>query len=268
MLLTLKSGVTYGPVLSRRLGRSLGINLLGGAAKICTFDCAYCQYGWTLADPHEALARGGLPAVTEVLAAVETSLKILDAPPAFLTFSGNGEPTLHPELGEIVAGVGGLRDRLAPSARVAVLSNSSRLHDPRVREALMGLDLRIMKLDAGDEATFRRFNRPRSELTLAQVLAGLRALGSYTVQALFADGPDGNASPQALRAWVETVAELRPEAVQLYTLDRGYPSASIGPVGRRLLESVGERVRGFGIRAEIIPPRPSREDGPAPPRSD
>lgn len=256
MLLRLKHEITYGPVNSRRLGRSLGINLLGSAAKACTFDCAYCQYGWTVTDPASEAARGGLPTVAEVLAALENSLNSLVEPPAFLTFSGNGEPTLHPRFGEIVDGVRALRDRLAPGVPVAVLSNGSRLHDPGVRAALLRLDVRIMKLDAGNEETFRRFNRPLRGISLLQVLDGLRALATFTLQTLFADGPDGNTNPRDIRDWVDTVVDLAPDGVQLYTLDRGYPSERIGPVGARLLATISERLLDLGVHAEVFPPRP------------
>jgi len=252
VLLDLKRGVTYGPVRSRRLGRSLGINLLGGAAKVCTFDCLYCQYGWTPPDSPARPGRDRLPGVDEVLAAVESALAGLDDPPAYLTFSGNGEPTLHPEFGEIVEGVRAVRDRLTPAAHTAVLSNSTRVGDPRVRAALARLDVRIMKLDAGTEGTFRRFNRPLGDVTLAAVLDGLRALGGVTIQALFAGGPDGNADPEEIRAWVDAVVSVKPAAVQIYTLARGYPSDRIGPVGTRLLEAIRDRLSGLGVAAEAF----------------
>ncbi len=252
MLLELKRGVTYGPVRSRRLGRSLGINLLGGVAKTCTFDCLYCQYGWTPPDAVARLDQAALASPGEVLAAVEAALAGLDEPPAYLTFSGNGEPTLHPRFDEIAEGLLVLRDRLAPSARTAVLSNSTRVHDPRVRAALRRLDVRIMKLDAGTETTFRRFNRPSGEVSLGRVLDGLRDLGDVTVQTLFAAGPDGNASAEDVRAWVSAVLTVRPVAVQVYTLARGYPSERIGPVGSRFLAAVRDRLRDLGVAAEAF----------------
>jgi len=251
MLLDLKTGITYGPVRSRRLGRSLGINLLGSAAKVCTFDCLYCQYGWTPAAGIPHAEREGLPAPDEVLLAVESALAALDEPPAYLTFSGNGEPTLHPRFGEIVDGVTAVRDRLAPAARTAVLSNSARVNEPSVRSALGRLDVRIMKLDAGTEATFRRFNRPIAGVTLAAVLEGLRALGGVTIQALFAQGPDGNAGTEEIRAWVDAVVSVKPIAVQIYTLARGYPSEGIGPVGPRLLEAIRDRLVDLGVAATV-----------------
>jgi len=252
VLLELKRGITYGPVSSRRLGRSLGINVLGGGGKVCTFDCLYCQYGWTPPDSISRSSFDSLPAPDAVVSAVEAALAGLAEPPAYLTFSGNGEPTLHPRLGEIVDGVIAVRDRSAPAARTAVLSNSTRVHDARVRAALARLDVRIMKLDAGTEATFARFNRPLGGVTLAHVLAGLRALGGVTIQALFADGPDGNTNPEEIRAWVDAVVSVRPVAVQVYTLARGYPSDRIGPVGPRLLEAISDHLIAMGVAAEAF----------------
>ena len=249
MVLALKRDITYGPVRSRRLGRSLGINLLGGTAKVCTFDCLYCQYGWTPPDATSRLEHHEFPAPGDVVSAVEATLSGLDEPPAYLTFSGNGEPTLHPRFGEVVDGVTALRDRLAPAAHTAVLSNSTRVYDPTVRSALSRLDVRIMKLDAGTEATFRRFNRPLGGISLAQVLEGLRALGGGTIQTLLAEGPDGNTSAEELHAWVSAVLSVRPVAVQIYTLARGYPSERIGPVGPRLLDAIAARLRALGVAA-------------------
>ena len=250
MLLPVQPTIVYGPVRSRRLGRSLGINLLPTSAKACTFDCVYCQYGWTPAEPPDRPTGRGLPSLAEVLAAVEGALASLAEPPAYLTFAGNGEPTLHPAFAEIVHSVTALRDRLAPSCRTAVLSNASRLDDPRVREALAVLDVRIMKLDAGTEETFRRYNRPFATTTLASVLAGLASLGGVTVQTLLAEGPAGNCEPGEIRSWIENVVTLRPLAVQLYTLDRGCPCDAIGPVGRRLLEAIRDVLVSAGIPAE------------------
>jgi len=252
VLLDLKRGITYGPVRSRRLGRSLGINLLGSAAKVCTFDCLYCQYGWTPAGAVSRTEPDGLPSPDDVFAAVRSALETLDEPPAYLTFSGNGEPTLHPHFGEIVDGVTALRNRLAPAAKTAILSNSTRAGDPSVRSALGRLDVRIMKLDAGTEETFRRFNRPLEQVSLAEVLEGLRALGGVTIQALFADGSDGNTNAEEIHAWVDAVVWVKPIAVQLYTLARGYPSDRIGPVGTRLLAAIRDRLLALGVPAAVF----------------
>jgi len=201
MLLHLKKGITYGPVNSRRLGLSLGINLMPPSVKVCSFDCVYCQYGWTkereIRDEHRAL----IPGVEDVARAVETALTALPSAPAYITFSGNGEPSLHPDFPDIVEAVKATRDRLAPGARTAILSNSSAAAEERILKALAGLDTRIMKLDCGTEGLFQRYSRPAAGITLEGVtngLAELSCLAPVTIQALWSGGTGGNlsASPE------------------------------------------------------------------------
>ena len=251
MLLDLQRNIIYGPVSSRRLGFSLGINLLPAAAKVCTFNCLYCQYGWTdfgaLADPGAL----GLPTAGEVVRALEDALRRLERPPAFITFSGNGEPTVHPEFARIAGEVAAVRDRLAPSARTAILSNSTTAGDAEVRKALSGLDVRIMKLDAGTAAGFRNYNQPAPGIELDSVVEGLRALGDVTLQALFTGGPRGNSAPDELAAWVRSVTSLAPRTVQIYSLARGYPSGDIQPLDHAELESIGRRLAAAGTASEV-----------------
>ncbi len=255
-LLALKQGLVYGPVQSRRLGRSLGLNPLGGGRKVCTFDCGYCQYGWS--DPVSDGARHGgrLPTAGELIEAVEGALARLVDPPAYLTFSGNGEPTLHPDFPELVDGIVAVRDRLVPGSRTAVLSNSSRAADPAIRGALARLDVRIMKLDCGTEEVFRRFNRPARSLTLDRITAALAELGEVTLQSLFTAGPGGNSAPDEVEAWLERLDRIRPIAVQVYTLDRGWPDAGLAVLGPNPLEAIAAAARSRGHRAAAFsPPR-------------
>lgn len=251
MLLELQKNIIYGPVRSRRLGFSLGINLLPTAVKVCTFNCLYCQYGWTdygaLADPGTL----GLPSAGDVVAALEAALKRPAAPPAFITFSGNGEPTVHPDFVRIAAEVVSVRDRLAPSAKTAILSNSTTLKDPDIRRALSELDVRIMKLDAGTAAGLANYNQPAPGIDLDSIVEGLQPLGDVTLQALFTGGPRGNSAPEALEAWLRLVARLRPRTVQIYSLARGYPSADIQPLERGELETIGRGLGEAGIASEV-----------------
>ena len=247
MLLELKEGCVYGPVNSRRLGRSLGINVLPAGHKVCTFDCQYCQYGWTRPD---CLATAdGFPTVATVLAEIEAALARLPDSPSFLTFSGNGEPTLHPDFPRLVDGVIALRDRVAPSARTAILSNSTRVGDPAVRAALRRLDARIMKLDAGRQATLDAFNQPLEPLGIDELVEGLGDLGEVTIQALFAGGPAGNHNPEHVAAWLACVERIRPVTVQVYTLDRDVPSRHLAPVPRAELEAIATTLKTRGIAA-------------------
>jgi len=252
MLLSPQRGITYGPVNSRRLGRSLGINVLPAGRKVCNFDCRYCQYGWTDRERAAATAACDFPSVREVLEAVAGTLATLPEPPAYLTFSGHGEPTLHPRFGALVDGVTDLRDRLAPSARTAILSNSSRVGDPAVRAALTRLDARIMKLDAGTEACFRRYSGAPAGLALDAVVAGLRLLPDTTLQTLLTAGPAGNLEAAELDAWLERVIAIRPRVVQLYTLDRDAPSTEITGATRAQLEDVRARLGALGVASEVF----------------
>jgi wyosine [tRNA(Phe)-imidazoG37] synthetase (radical SAM superfamily) len=252
MLLSPQRSITYGPVRSRRLGRSLGINLLPARRKICNFNCRYCQYGWTDRALLASATGSDFPAVGEVLGAVETAVRYLDAPPAYLTFSGNGEPTLHPRFAQIVDGIEDLRRRLAPGARTAILSNASRVVVPEVRVALARLDVRIMKLDAGTEAGFQRMSGPPEGLTLDAVADGLRLLPETTLQTLFTGGPLGNLDAQEVDAWLGRVARIRPHAVQIYTLDRGAPCDLITPAGREELQAVRARLAALGVASEAF----------------
>lgn len=249
MLLRPKAGIIYGPVPSRRLGPSLGINILPSGQKYCTFDCAYCQYGWTERAPEQGDA---FPAAHEVLAAVEKALQAPAVLPAYLTFSGNGEPTTHPAFASIVEGVRALRDRLVPTAKLAVLSNSTCVTSSRVREALARLDVRIMKLDAGTEAVFRSYSRPLTTCSLDEIVAGLTDLRDVTLQTLFAGGPGGNADPAHVAAWIEKVVAIAPVAVQLHTLDRDWPSRELAPLSPDALHAIAGALREANCPAQVF----------------
>lgn len=252
MLLPLQSGIIYGPVQSRRLGRSLGINVLPADRKVCNFDCRYCQYGWTDPSALASMSEADYPAVRDVVDAVAAALRGLPEAPHYVTFSGNGEPTLHPRFGEIVDGVNEARARFAPAARTAILSNSSRVGRPEIRQALSRLDVRILKLDAGTEGCFARYNRPVQGITLESIVEGLRLLPDITLQTLLAGGSGGNLAAEETEAWLARVAVIRPRTVQLYTLDREAPDRYLVPATREELEAVRERVLALGVRAEVF----------------
>ncbi len=254
MVLELKTEIIYGPVRSRRLGRSLGINLLPARHKVCSFDCVYCQYGWSAAAcPSEGgTLRSKMPSVEEIVVAVIRALQALDQKPAFLTFSGNGEPTLHPELPAIIDALLRLRDRLAPQARTAILSNATTLGDAEIRSALTRLDARIMKLDAGDEERFQAFNHPAAGVQLDRVLEGLAGLPDLTLQSLIASGAGGNDSPDHLEHWLQRVSELSPRSVQVYTLARPTAATDLRPAPPELLGSLARRLRRSGVNAEVF----------------
>ncbi len=245
--LLVKEDLVYGPLLSRRLGRSLGVNLLGAGEKLCSFNCRYCQCGWTarpILEAGELIA--DFPAGEKVADALEARLQQVcreSIPIDAITFSGNGEPTLHPELLAIVKAALVLRDRYVPHAKLAILSNSSTVYRPEIRAALEGVDLKLMKLDAGSEALMRRINLPAKGYNFAQMLQGLAQLDGVLLQAMFVWGRVANTAPAAIREWADRVAAIRPLGVQVYTLDRVPADSGLTPVSRAVLESIAGYAR-------------------------
>ncbi len=252
MLLSLQKNIVYGPVSSRRLGCSLGINLLPIRVKTCNFNCLYCQYGWTDLKRMENPDFKTFPSIDTVLEAVERALRALQPPPAYLTFSGNGEATLHPAFPEIVEGINRLRDRYMPSTKTAILSNSTRVTDPVIRKALCRLDQCIMKLDAGNEATFRRYNGPLAGIHLQDVVDGLKKMSAVIIQSLFTGGIDGNSLPGDIDTWLEAVLAISPSAVQIYSLDRQAPSSLILPLELSTLAEIQKNLETNGVPSEMF----------------
>ena len=251
MSIPLKRGITYGPVRSRRLGRSLGVNLLPTVKKTCTFNCVYCQYGWTPYKSLEEMKDLAWPSPEVVLREVERTLNELSPPADYITFSGNGEPAMHPRFDELVDGVIDLRNRLSGASKTAILSNSTLLTDERVRQAVEKLDVPILKLDAGNSEVYDAYNRPLCDTTFDEIVATLKSMKHVTIQALFTAGASGNTDPRHLNDWVRRVVEISPINVQLYTLDRPYPSKNIAPAGRDLLEGIKASLDEHGVHAEV-----------------
>jgi wyosine [tRNA(Phe)-imidazoG37] synthetase (radical SAM superfamily) len=252
MLLELKKEIIYGPVNSRRLGRSLGINILPARRKICPFNCVYCQYGWTKDQVLRINPNPDLPSVDAVKEALEKALIDMNNSPSYITFSGNGEPSLHPDFSQIVEEVTDLRDRLAPEAKTAILSNSALVSDISLRKALSRLDVRIMKLDCGTSDIFKRYNQPCSGVDLEVITEGLAHLPDVDVQTLVSAGQAGNLDTQDTTVWIERLKHIRPLSVQLYTLDRGYPDKNLRPANQEDLDDIKARVQKAGIRIGVF----------------
>ena len=239
-VLELQKGTIYGPIASRRLGRSLGINLLPTDRKLCSFDCVYCQYGPTIGSTLSP-AREPFPTVEDVLTAVEAALR---AHPDinYVTFSGNGEPTLHPDFPAIASAVRRLRDRIRPGAELATFSNSTTVHLPRIQEALTIFDAPIMKLDAGDPETLAIINRPAPGVKLEGIIAGLRNVPNLIIQSVLVDGRVTNTQGEAFEAWVEALADVGPARIQIYSTDRPVAEAGVETVPPATLRHIAEEV--------------------------
>jgi wyosine [tRNA(Phe)-imidazoG37] synthetase (radical SAM superfamily) len=256
MLLTPKNTITYGPVNSRRLGRSLGVNILPPGQKTCTFNCVYCQYGWTDYEKIANINSLTWPSSEDVGEALKEALLQLDSPPAYITFSGNGEPTLHPSFPEIVTAVNSIRDQRAPCSQTAILSNSSLVSDSSIQKALSLLDRRIMKLDCGDRTTYHRYNKPNRGLELEDIADSMEKMEDIVIQALFSAGDAGNLTPANLEAWLVRIKKIRPDHVQIYSLDRDAPAEKLIPASESALLKIKNLVNEAGIEAEVYTRQP------------
>ncbi len=220
----MRENTVFGPIFSRRLGSSLGINLLPEKGKFCNFDCIYCECGWN-ADGREDKK---LPTAEDVRAALEKKLKECAAtqtPIDSITFSGDGEPTLNPEFPQIIDITLELRDRYFPKARVSVLSNSTMVHRNDVFEALKKVDNPIMKLDASTDDQAALINKPAGNYSVRRIVEDLKRFeGNFILQTMFLKGNGFDSSNQeSLGKWMDIVRELRPREVMVYTIARDTP---------------------------------------------
>jgi wyosine [tRNA(Phe)-imidazoG37] synthetase (radical SAM superfamily) len=251
--------IVYGPVRSRRLGSSLGINLLPAGMKICNMNCAYCQYGWTRGAVRYRGQGVGWPSAQAVESALSARLtaaaernEVIDR----LTIAGHGEPTLHPEFEAIATRLRSVRDRIAPGLPLAILSNSTTAAADDVRRGLGAFDERYMKLDAGDSMTFAALNGGGRHLS--DIVDALRTLSPIVVQAMFVRDDRGavdNSRDAPVKSWLDALDSIHATGVHIYTIDRSPALGSLRPVRPRRLREIAEQVRALGIHAEVFAPR-------------
>ena len=241
--------IVYGPIRSRRLGVSLGVNLMPITAKLCTFDCVYCECGW-----NQPVLHPNLPTREEVRIALESQLSIAIEPIDVITFSGNGEPTLHPDFLGIIQDTCALRDQYCPKAKVSVLSNSTQLGRTDVIEALRLCDNRILKLDSAIDATMRLIDKPvNAQLTVKQIAQWLSIFdGDFTLQTCFLRGEYqgqtiDNTTPEELTAWYKMVDYLHPKQVMIYVIDRVTPLETLEKIPAETMEKIAIPLREKGI---------------------
>lgn len=242
----------FGPVRSRRLGVSLGINLLPADGKVCTFDCIYCECGFNA----DHRPKRPLPTREEVRSALEARLQDMrqNGPvPDVLTFAGNGEPTAHPGFPEIMEDTLALRDKYFPNAKVSVLSNSTFIHRPAVFEALNKVDNNILKLDTVDEEYIRVLDRPAGHYSIREIVEGMKAFkGNCVIQTMFLKGSCkgqdmDNTSDKFVLPWLEAVKEIAPRQVMIYTIDRETPAHDLQKATHEELDRIAELIRETGI---------------------
>lgn len=238
----------FGPIHSRRLGTSLGINLSPNDGKVCSFDCIYCEAGYNA----QGAGSTGLPPAARVLSDLEAKLREMKEKGENLdviTFSGNGEPTLHPQFPEIVDGVLALRDKFYPRAKVSVLTNSTRIFTPAVAEALKKVDNNILKLDSAVEGTMRLIDQPNDPgFTVERTVEALRQFaGTGIIQTMFLRGTHGgqrvdNTTPGEIEALVEAYRAISPASVMIYSLDRSTPEEKLEKVPKEELDAIAARI--------------------------
>lgn len=248
--------IVFGPIKSRRLGNSLGVNLLPRHGKWCSFDCIYCECGWN----KDGKGDSKLPTKEEVFAAMEAKMEILTKEGTevnTITFSGNGEPTLHPDFPEIIDFTLRMRDKYFPSAVVSVLSNATQILREEVRAALMKIENPILKLDGATDEFVQKIDRPAKGYSVAAIIENLRHFnGNFILQTMFLKGEvDGEVvdctSPEDVRRWVEMAIDLNPREVMMYTLDRETPAQNLSKVTVAEMEEIARPLKEKGIKVQI-----------------
>jgi wyosine [tRNA(Phe)-imidazoG37] synthetase (radical SAM superfamily) len=249
--------IIFGPVKSRRLGLSLGINLLPVDSKLCNFNCIYCECGWTdLRNAPKTIFQPG-EVVLKKLENAFIRLKKEDVIPDTITFAGNGEPTMHPEFLEIIKGTILLRNSFFAKAKIAVLSNALMLNNSSVVEALELADLRILKLDAGTEDLFQKINQPVARRSLRWIVDKLNIFkGNLIIQTIFLKGEYqgmsvDNTTDEAINNWIDLIREIHPKTVMLYSLDRATPAKKLERVPVSRLFEIAKHIERIGIEAIV-----------------
>ncbi len=249
----MRETLVFGPIHSRRLGSSLGINLLPERGKLCNFDCIYCECGWNA----DGLGDRRLPTAEELREALRAKLtdcREAGTPIDSITFSGDGEPTLNPEFPEMIDITLALRDAFFPTAKVSILSNATRIGREAVFEALRKVDNPILKIDAATTELVRRINRPvGGGYDLDEVVANLRRFeGNFILQTMFLRCPDfDSTAPENVEGWLRIVRELRPREVMVYTVDRETPLKGIAKVSPEEMAEIVRPLVEEGFKIQI-----------------
>lgn len=245
--------IVFGPIKSRRLGTSLGINLLPRNGKLCNFDCIYCECGWNADGRTDTV----LPTASEIAAALEQRLSGMKEAGEHLdsiTFSGHGEPTLHPEFASIIDRTVELRDRYFPDVQISVLSNATMLDRPEIVAALKKVDSPFLKLDAPTNAQAKVMNRPQGHYDIAEVVRGMEQFGGdFIMQTMMLGGsqPDFEKDTLALEQWKGIVRHLRPRLVVVYSLDRPSPEKGLVKLGTDRMQQMLQDLTDEGLNIKV-----------------
>ena len=244
--------IVFGPIFSRRLGSSLGVNLLPSKGKLCNFDCVYCECGWN----KDGRGDNRFPRLAEIEKALREKISKAAAEGTAIdsiTFSGNGEPTMHPDFPQVIDITLKLRDEYFPDAKVSVLSNATLIGRKPVAEALMKVDNPILKIDASSDELIGKINKPVGSYRLADVVEALKGFdGRFVLQTMFLRSPEfDTAAPEALAAWMDIVRELKPREVMVYTIDRETPDKSLAKYTVEEMEEMVKPLVEEGYKIQI-----------------
>jgi wyosine [tRNA(Phe)-imidazoG37] synthetase (radical SAM superfamily) len=239
-VLPLQKGILYGPINSRRLGKSLGINLMPTDYKLCSFNCVYCHYGWTKVHTRQASRfLRDLPEFDDIIEALRKAL-ISKQKFDYITFSGNGEPTLYPQFASLASRLAQLRDRYRPEVKIALLSNTCGLNNAEVRKSITYINLPVFKLDAGTERTFNEINRPTPGVHFKEICGQLSALSGFAMQTVLVRGRPCNTTEEELGAYFEKIRLIQPDRVHIYSIDRPVPDTELERVLPDRLEEIAQ----------------------------
>lgn len=245
----------FGPIHSRRLGLSLGINLMPADGKICTFDCIYCECGFN-SQHHPRLHRPTRQEVHDALQIQLQKMAIKGLCPDVLTFAGNGEPTAHPDFPAIIDDTIHLRNALCPATRISVLSNSTMILRPKVHATLMRVDNNIMKLDTISPEYITRIDRPTGHYDVERIIEGLKGFkGHVIIQTMFMKGFDengqsvDNTGDDYVGPWIRALQRIKPQSVMVYTIDRETPDHALQKASHEELDTIVTRLGNLGINA-------------------
>lgn len=250
----IREETVFGPIFSRRLGTSLGINLLPEKGKICNFDCIYCECGWNKDGRDDA----ALPTAAKVRHDLERMLERLHNEGTkvdSITFSGDGEPTLNPEFGQIIDDTLALRDQWAPTAKVSVLSNATRAHVPEVFSALTKVDNPIMKIDAPTNDLAARINKPAPGYDIARVVEALKQFrGNFVLQTCMLRSKEydfDSSREEVVAGWMDIVRQLRPREVMVYTIDRPTPAQGLEKLTAEEMTALAQPLIDEGFKVQV-----------------
>ncbi len=250
--------IVFGPVISRRLGVSLGINLLPANRKVCSFNCIYCECGFT----PSTLENSMLPLHDDVVKELEKALiehKLANRTIDSITLAGNGEPTLHPHFPKIIDSLLVLRRKYFPQTRIAVLTNASRLHKPGILNALSLIDDPILKLDSAIESTVKAMDCPVESFKIKNVVDIMAKMnGNFVLQTMFIKASIGdsfidNTTEKEVNAWLKVLKKIKPRLVQIYTIARIPASGKVEKVDFARLETIAQKVQKLGIQTQVTP---------------